>query len=79
MSKTQLQFVRDPHPSPVSADQRAALLKNPGFGRVFSDHMVTIRYHDFQGWHDARIGPRARSRWIRPAPCCITRRSLRRA
>src|SRR5260370_4151376 len=60
MSKTQsLQFVRHPHPSPVHADKRAALLKNPGFGRVFSDHMVTIRYHESQGWHDARIEPRA--------------------
>jgi branched-chain amino acid aminotransferase len=60
MSKTQsLQFVHHPHPSPVAADQRAALLKNPGFGRVFTDHMVTIRYHESQGWHDARIEPRA--------------------
>src|SRR5580704_6253213 len=60
MSKTQsLQFVHHRHPSPVAADQRAALLKNPGFGRVFSDHMVTIRYHESQGWHDARIEPRA--------------------
>src|SRR5260370_39872060 len=60
MSKTQsLQFVRYPHPSPVAADQRTALLKNPGFGRVFSDNMVTIRYHESQGWHDARVEPRA--------------------
>ncbi|CAN5686090.1 branched-chain amino acid aminotransferase [soil metagenome] len=60
MSKTQaLQFAHLPHPSPVPADQRAALLKNPGFGRVFSDHMVTIRYHEDKGWHDARIEPRA--------------------
>src|SRR4029434_8512017 len=35
------------------------LLKNPGCGGVFSDHMVTIRYHESQGWHDARIEPRA--------------------
>jgi len=56
MSK--LKFVRHPHPSPVPADKRAALLANPGFGRVFSDHMVTIRYSDPQGWHDARIEPR---------------------
>ena len=50
MSKTQsLQFVHHPHPSPVPADQRAAMLKNPGFGRVFSDHMVTIRYHESKG------------------------------
>ena len=59
MSKTKLQFVHHPHPSPVPADKRAELLKNPGFGRVFSDHMVTIRYHEFKGWHDARIEPRA--------------------
>jgi branched-chain amino acid aminotransferase len=60
MSKTQsLKFVRHPHPSLVPAAKRAELLKNPGFGRVFSDHMVTIRYHESQGWHDARIEPRA--------------------
>ncbi|MBI2735693.1 MAG: branched-chain amino acid aminotransferase [Rhodospirillales bacterium] len=59
MSKTKLQFVHHPHPSPVSADKRAELLKNPGFGRVFSDHMVTIRYHESKGWYDARIEPRA--------------------
>ena len=58
MSKTKLQFVHHPHPSPVPADKRAELLKNPGFGRVFSDHMVTIRYHESKGWHDARIEPR---------------------
>ena len=56
MSK--LKFVRHPHPSPVSAAKRAELLANPGFGRVFSDHMVTIRYSDAEGWHDARIEPR---------------------
>jgi branched-chain amino acid aminotransferase len=59
MSKTKLQFVHHPHPSPVAADKRAELLKNPGFGRVFSDHMVTIRYHESKGWYDARIEPRA--------------------
>src|SRR5690348_10492890 len=60
MSKTQsLQFVHQPHPSPVPAAKRAELLKNPGFGRVFSDHMVTIRYHESKGWYDAKIEPRA--------------------
>ena len=56
MSK--VKFVRHPHPSPVPADKRAELLANPGFGRVFSDHMVTIRYSEDQGWHDARVEPR---------------------
>ena len=60
MSKTQkLQFVHTPHPSPLPADKRAELLKNPGFGRVFTDHMVTIRYNESTGWHDARVEPRA--------------------
>lgn len=60
MSKTKaLQFVHHPHPSPLPADKRAELLKNPGFGRVFSDHMATVRYSDAEGWHDARIEPRA--------------------
>jgi branched-chain amino acid aminotransferase len=53
-----LEFVRQPHPSPVAAEERAALLRNPGFGRVFSDHMVTIRYTEGTGWHDAVVGPR---------------------
>src|SRR3954462_3415833 len=56
MSK--LKFVRHPHPSPVPAAKRAELLANPGFGRAFSDHMVTIKYSDAAGWHDARIEPR---------------------
>ena len=54
-----LQFARHPHPNPVSAEQRAALLADPGFGRVFTDHMVTIRYTEGQGWHDAKLEPRA--------------------
>jgi branched-chain amino acid aminotransferase len=53
-----VKFVRHPHPSPTPADKRAALLANPGFGRVFSDHMVTIRYSEGKGWHDGRIEPR---------------------
>lgn len=54
-----LAFTRHQHPSPVSAGDRAALLENPGFGRVFTDHMVTIRYTEGQGWHDAKVEPRA--------------------
>src|ERR1051326_2956927 len=46
------------NPNPVPAAERAALLANPGFGRVFSDHMVTIRYSEGKGWHDGRIEPR---------------------
>src|SRR3954468_1022379 len=39
------------------AAERAALLSDPGFGRVFTDHMVTVRYADGKGWYDARLEP----------------------
>jgi branched-chain amino acid aminotransferase len=48
-----------PTAHPVSAAERSALLVDPGFGRVFTDHMVTIRYADSKGWYDARVEPRA--------------------
>jgi len=53
-----LDFEIRPNPQPVSAAERAALLANPGFGRVFTDHMVTIKYVDGKGWYDARVEPR---------------------
>ncbi|WP_374132921.1 branched-chain amino acid aminotransferase [Sphingomonas sp. 28-62-20] len=55
----QLRFVELPHPSPTPPAERAARLENPGFGRVFTDHMATIRYSEAQGWYDAQICPRA--------------------
>ncbi len=48
-----------PNQTPVPDAERAALLANPGFGRVFTDHMVTIRYADGKGWYDARVEARA--------------------
>lgn len=54
-----LDFEIRPNPAPVSAADRAALLTNPGFGRIFTDHMVTIRYADGKGWYDARVEARA--------------------
>jgi branched-chain amino acid aminotransferase len=53
-----LDFEIRPNPAPVSAADRAALLANPGFGRVFTDHMVTIRYTAGKGWYDAKVEPR---------------------
>ncbi|OLT26799.1 branched chain amino acid aminotransferase [Nocardiopsis sp. CNR-923] len=37
--------------------EREELLENPGFGQVFTDHMVTIRYTGGKGWHDAKLEP----------------------
>ena len=52
-------FPFEANPNPVEPSERAARLIDPGFGRVFTDHMVTIRYSDDKGWHDAKVGPRA--------------------
>src|SRR5258708_37206269 len=54
-----LDFEIRPNPAPVSAAERSALLANPGFGRVFTDHMVTVRYAEGKGWYDARVEARA--------------------
>jgi branched-chain amino acid aminotransferase len=58
MTAHPLSLVRHAHPSPTPPDRRAALMANPGFGKVFTDHMVTIRYSEAEGWHDARVEPR---------------------
>src|SRR5215475_10548791 len=54
-----LDFEIRQNPQPVSDAERAALLVDPGFGRIFTDHMVTIRYAEHKGWYDARVQPRA--------------------
>jgi branched-chain amino acid aminotransferase len=37
--------------------EREAILADPGFGRYFTDHMVTIRWSIEAGWHDASVHP----------------------
>jgi branched-chain amino acid aminotransferase len=53
-----IDFARLPHPAPVPGADRASALSDPGFGKVFTDHMVSIEWHEGQGWHDATLGPR---------------------
>jgi branched-chain amino acid aminotransferase len=53
-----MQFAFDPNLTPVAANERAALLADPGFGRVFTDHMALIRYTETLGWHDAQVTAR---------------------
>ncbi len=52
-------FTFEPSAAAVAPEARAELLVNPGFGRVFTDHMVTISYHEGRGWHDAKVHARA--------------------
>jgi branched-chain amino acid aminotransferase len=54
-----MQFTRLPHPSPTPDATRAQLIADPGFGTVFTDHMVVIDYDaDLGGWQTPTIGPR---------------------
>ena len=53
-------FTRQPHLSPMSDQQRVEILQDPGFGNVFTDHMVSIDWtwdEDGGAWHDARVEP----------------------
>jgi len=42
---------------PVPDSERESILADPGFGRHFSDHMVTALWTKAKGWHDHRVGP----------------------
>jgi branched-chain amino acid aminotransferase len=48
-----------PSGAPVVRDQArlAAALADPGFGRHFTDHMITARWTPEAGWHDGVIEP----------------------
>ncbi len=52
--------IRNPARGESDSDKdRAARLADPGFGRVFTDHMAIVRYDQANGWHGARIEARA--------------------
>ena len=48
----ELQIIRTQHPK-----QKPAPGAKLGFGKIFTDHMFTMRYTEGQGWHDAKIEP----------------------
>ncbi len=41
----------------VSDEERQLRMTNPGFGKVFTEHMVTIRYTDEKGWERGLLQP----------------------
>ena len=58
-TETSLKFEIQPAASPTSEKDRAARLVDPGFGRIFTDHMALVRYDQAKGWHGARVESRA--------------------
>ena len=53
----EISFAVHPAPDPVPSARRAELLEAPGFGRVFTDHMITLRWTAERGWHEGRLEP----------------------
>ena len=53
----EIDFAVERAPKPCPAAERERLLADPGFGRVFTDHMTTISWTSDQGWHDAALVP----------------------
>ena len=58
LAEKSLTFTTIDHPTPTPAGVREAAIADPGFGRVFSDHMVSIDWSEGEGWHNATLGPR---------------------
>jgi branched-chain amino acid aminotransferase len=54
---TPLQFAVTPNPAALSDAEREEILKDPGFGKYFTDHMVDICWSAGGGWHRPRVRP----------------------
>ena len=52
-----IRFAIAPAKTRASAEERARQLANPGFGRIFTDHMISIKWEAERGWHDAELRP----------------------
>jgi len=52
-----LRFDHTPSEAARAAAEREAILADPGFGKHFTDHMVTIPWTVDAGWHDAAVHP----------------------
>ena len=46
-----------PASHPVPDAEREEKLQAPGFGQLFTDHMITLRWTAERGWHDGRLEP----------------------
>ncbi|MCV7191225.1 branched-chain amino acid aminotransferase [Mycolicibacterium brumae] len=57
MTNGPLEFTLARNPDPASDEVREAILAAPGFGKHFTDHMVSIDYTVADGWHNAAVLP----------------------
>jgi branched-chain amino acid aminotransferase len=52
-----LEFSVEKTQHPTTPERLAEILAAPGFGKAFTDHMVTIEWTADGGWHDAQVRP----------------------
>jgi branched-chain amino acid aminotransferase len=57
MTTGSLEFTVSRSSTPATDAERESILREPGFGKYFTDHMVSIDYVEGQGWHNARVIP----------------------
>jgi branched-chain amino acid aminotransferase len=50
-------FKVSPAPRRAQAAERDRILANPGFGKVFTEHLASISWDRERGWHDAEVRP----------------------
>lgn len=53
----EISFDIQPSERRVADDVRAKMLESPGFGKVFTDHMVSLSWSEEHGWHDGKLVP----------------------
>ena len=39
----------------IGPEERARIVADPGFGRIFTEHMIRIDWNHERGWHDAEL------------------------
>ncbi|MFM7119198.1 MAG: branched chain amino acid aminotransferase, partial [Gammaproteobacteria bacterium] len=66
---TPISFQHVPNPRARTPEERTALMADPVFGTVFTDHMATLRWTPEQAWHDAQI--RAREPFQLDPACAV--------
>ena len=57
MAQQELAFQVLSNPEPMPIERRQAVLDEPVFGTVFTDHMVDICWSEKGGWHRPRVQP----------------------
>ena len=53
----ELHFAVSRSVDPTPDAERAALMADPGFGKVFTDHMALATWTPKEGWHEAQVRP----------------------